>query len=133
VTPGECPTDKETRRTTGDFDDDGRDDVACQLWQEDGHGSYERVVRIVTASGKWGDLEDAGGQGSFDAIDIEPDGRAELLIGGTSASAAVDQVLVWVDNSLQVVHVEGKSTDADPFLLREDALGHDAWTWLDDV
>lgn len=107
-------------RITADFDGDHRADAACQFW----HGT-SHFVRVVTAAGPSSDAVDVGNGEAFGEFDIEPDGRAELVAGGTSANAAYEQLLVWVDGGLRLVRVE--SEQGEPLVLVHDVLGTAAW------
>jgi len=81
-----------------DVDGDGRDDRV--FWGYDGG---DLVLRVCTASGRRSQVEGHGMGEQYSAIDIEPDGRAELLPGGTTVTASIENVVVFQDGRLHAV------------------------------
>ena len=115
LTPGPPAT---TEACTGeeviaaDLDGDGQPDQVYEGWVDDqgeptdpGMGDYH--LTVCTAAGKAASITGVGNGETIRAIDIEPDGRAELLVGGTTASAVHLDLVVLVDDQLQPVREEG--------------------------
>lgn len=112
---------------SADLDGDGRPDEVSGRWVDaDGEtvapGAGEFELEVCTAAGKRRSIVGVGNE-TIRAIDIEGDGRAELLVGGTSASAAFLEVVVLVDGSLEVVLAEGRPLGLRELTLAADATG----------
>jgi hypothetical protein len=100
-----------------DVDGDGRLDRAWLRWVR---GAGARVG-VCTAAGQVDDLGVGGmAEGPFDALDVNGDGAADLVHGGTTVSQAVSEVTVFLRGRLRpvvdergerIVLVEG-TTDA---------------------
>lgn len=83
-----------------DVDGDGRLDT---VWR--GQSAISSVVvGLCTAAGATAEVEVGGmGEGDFETIDIEQDGRAEIVQGGTTVSQQLSEVLRFLDGQLVVV------------------------------
>lgn len=83
-----------------DVDGDGRLDT---VWR--GQSAISSVVvGLCTAAGATAEVEVGGmGEGDFETIDIEQDGRAEIFQGTTTVSQHVSEVLRYLDGDLFVV------------------------------
>lgn len=74
----------------GDFDGDGRADEAFERG-----GPGELVLGVCLAAGGLYEVEVGQAEGSFDAIDLDADGRSEVIYGGTTVSQQVDCLAVF--------------------------------------
>lgn len=91
-----------------DFDGDGQPDQVFGQWVDDhdeptdpGVGVYE--LTVCTGSGIAASIAGVSNGEAITAIDVEGDGRAELLAGGTTGSAVYFDVVVLIDGELEVV------------------------------
>lgn len=78
-----------------DVDGDGREDVAYHLSLDAGP-----VLGVCTAAGEVSERRGAGMTELFSVLDVEPDGRDELLYGGTSVSQGFLAVAVFLAGRL---------------------------------
>lgn len=83
-----------------DVDGDSRkDDV---FWGFDGS---ELILRVCTASGRRSEVAGSGMGEEYFAIDVEADGRAELLVGGNSVSMGVTDVMAFRDGRVRALQL----------------------------
>lgn len=83
---------------SGDFDGDRRADEAFER-----NGPAGLVLGVCLAGGGLHEAEVVQAEGSFDAIDLDGDGRSEVIYGGTTVSQGVDCVAVLVGGRLVLV------------------------------
>lgn len=87
-----------------DVDGDGRADVAYQRTTQQ---PFDVRIGVCTAWGLRSEVSPGGMGEIFAATDVEPDGRAELLGGGTSVNAAYTTPIVFRAGRLHLVRFEG--------------------------
>ena len=91
---------------SADVDGDGRGDRVYHLYlQNESRG----VLGVCTASGIHDEIE-AGAPEANGVMDLQPDGREEILFGGTTVSAAVLSVAVIEDGRLREVEFPGSAS-----------------------
>ncbi|MGH8992984.1 MAG: hypothetical protein ACRDZ7_15865 [Acidimicrobiia bacterium] len=95
------PASDTGRDSEADFDGDGRLDTAYHRERTDGSGLWDMGVCLAT--GQSDDIEIGPFEGVFYGHDLDGDGRAELVYGGTSAIQQLDLVAVFVDGQLRPV------------------------------
>jgi photosystem II stability/assembly factor-like uncharacterized protein len=84
-----------------DVDGDGRNDYVYHL-HLDQPGGGRGALGVCTYAGEWSEI-DAGSPEAGGVVDIEPDGRDELLFGGTTVSRAIECLAVFLHGQLRVV------------------------------
>lgn len=113
-----------------DMDNDGRADEV--FW---GYDAGELVLRVCTATGRRSEVFGRGMGEEYFAIDVEPDGHHELLVGGNTVSMAVTDVVVFRNGRLEAV--VGPASDRlsvyDGWRFHERALVEDTAWGCDDV
>ncbi|MGI8685043.1 MAG: hypothetical protein ACR2MO_08165 [Acidimicrobiales bacterium] len=125
TTPPSCRDRRET--LSADVDGDGRRDIVWRAVDGD-----DLAVGVCTASGvETQTAASGGGEGTFYGMDVEPDGRAEVVQGGTTALAALEEVIVFDGSRLVTV----SSTGGSLVLETGDAAGDGSFSdWgCDDV
>jgi hypothetical protein len=88
---------------SADVDGDGRSDHVYHLYLQ---GESRGVVGVCTASGIHDEIE-AGAPEANGVMDLQPDGRDEILFGGTTVSAAILSIAVVEDGRLREVEFPG--------------------------
>lgn len=124
--PAGCAAPPHTAR--GDLDGDGFDDVVWSGWLDpDGtiHRQYSSagdplIGVCLTGDGSLPTTTVAHHE-SVDVIDLDGDGRAEILAGGTTAGSIGNEILVVVGGQLTTVTEAG-----NPVVLREGTIATDA-------
>jgi hypothetical protein len=81
-----------------DVDGDGSEDVVYHEWVGDGP-----VLGVCTASGRKDRIEGKGQAELLFVVDVERDGRDEILYGGTSAVAQLASIAVFTQEGLEEV------------------------------
>jgi photosystem II stability/assembly factor-like uncharacterized protein len=84
-----------------DVDGDGRNDYVYHLYLHE-PGGGRGALGVCTFAGEWSEI-DAGSPEAGGVVDIEPDGRDELLFGGTTVSRAIECLAVFLHGQLRVV------------------------------
>ena len=105
----------EAPRAAVDVDGDGREDAVGE-----GRDGDELVVCLT--SGEDVAVEWLGGHEAFDVLDLDDDGRAEVVYGSTVLFADVQRLARHVDGEFVVV----EDRRGDPFELTDGVLGADA-------
>jgi hypothetical protein len=82
-----------------DVDGDGRRDTVYLDWIED-RGA---ILGVCTASGQTDEIPSMGMGELLLATDVEPDGRDEILYGGTTISAWAVSVGIFIEGRVQEV------------------------------
>lgn len=82
----------------GDFDGDGRVDQAYERQRD----PDSWVLGVCMADGRSNEMELGNSlpEGSFGAVDLDGDGRSEIIYGGTSVSESLDVLAVFVGGHL---------------------------------
>ena len=113
-----------------DVDADGRDDEV--FW---GYDDGELVLRVCTAAGQRSSVFGRGMGEAYFTVDVEPDGRPEFLLGGTTVSEVGTDVVLFRHGRLEaVVGPDGERlTLWEGWLHREDGLVEDTSWGCDDV
>jgi hypothetical protein len=86
-----------------DVDGDGRSDRVYHLYL---HDESRGVLGVCTASEVHDEIQ-AGAPEANGLMDLEPDGRDEILFGGTTVSAVVLSIAVLEDGRLREVEFPG--------------------------
>ena len=101
-------------------DDDGRVDAITHTWDALPEGDDGPVLRVCSGNGTVEEIEGSGQAEMLQVIDVELDGRAEILFGGTTVSAARYDMAVMVGDALEVV-----TANEEPLSVWQGALEHD--------
>ncbi len=88
---------------SADVDGDDRSDRVYHLYLQ---GESRGVVGVCTASGIYDEIE-AGAPEANGLMDLQPDGRDEILFGGTTVSAVILSIAVVEDGRLREVEFPG--------------------------
>jgi hypothetical protein len=104
--PGECGP----QTISADFDGDGNATEVVGHDVVDGAAT----VRVCFTDGRFGQIPGMGMAEWLQVIDVDSDGRAEIVYGATTAFALGAQLAVWADDDLVVVTVD----DGSPLELR---------------
>jgi hypothetical protein len=83
----------------GDFDGDGRLDQAYERQR----GPEPWLLSVCLADGHSDEVEIGSAEGVFYAIDLDGDGRSEIVYGGTSVSQQIDTFAVVLDGRIRLV------------------------------
>jgi hypothetical protein len=123
ATSSEAIADSRSRCTDPDFsadvDGDGRSDRVYHLYLQD---ESRGVLGVCTASGIHDEIE-AGAPEANGVMDLQPDGRDEILFGGTTVSAVILSIAVFEDGRLREVEFPAGSLASG---LTDASEGH--WT-----
>ena len=92
----------------GDFDGDGRRDHAYQTPRP------ELMLGVCLATGQSDEVESGQAEGTFDAVDLDQDGRDEILFGGTSVLQTLDVLAAVVDGTIEVDDRSGPALASGP-------------------
>jgi hypothetical protein len=87
---------------TAELDGDGRPDLVSHAWVDD-----HAVLAMCTASGTVETTDGRGQTEVLQVIDVEPDGRAEVLFGSTTMSAAITSIAVLRNEQIVVLAPPG--------------------------
>jgi hypothetical protein len=103
-----------------DVDGDGRRDFAYHAYV-----NGEPQLGVCTASGSEDVLPGSGMTEEFGWVDLEPDGREELLYGGTTVSAGFENVAVFLNGQL----VEVRTSDGEMLTLASGVFDEEDLAW----
>lgn len=108
-----------------DVDGDGLEDRAYHLWSREHQGAR---LGVCTGKGVTDEIDGAGqAEGVFEVVDVQPDGRAELVFGATSVSQSLVTLAVFSDSHLHPVAV---ADTGDQLVLAEGPVNEttgEAW------
>lgn len=104
---------------TADVDGDGRPDQVRHYWDADADLGMA-MVQVCLGDGRELTTPGLGQAEALDVVDVEPDGRAEILAGGTGISSAGYLVITYTDGGLVPVELAG-----DALMVSDGALEHD--------
>lgn len=94
-----------------DVDGDGRLDRAYHAYVNDLDGAR---LGVCTAAGQVDEIDGAGqAEGDFKALEIDQNGRSELVYGATTVSESLVALAVFGDDHLQAV----RTSDSKDFIL----------------
>jgi hypothetical protein len=95
IVQGECANRSGIQ---ADVDGDGSEDFVYHEWVGDGP-----VLGVCTASGRRDKIDGKGQAELLFVVDVERDGRDEILYGGTSAVAQLASIAVFTQEGLEEV------------------------------
>lgn len=101
----------------GDFDGDGRVDQAYERQR----GADPWLLGVCLADGQSDEVDIGFAEGTFKALDLDGDGRSEIIYGGTSVSQQIDTFAVVFDGRIDLVEEASFSAG---LLESEDAGQH---------
>jgi hypothetical protein len=81
-----------------DVDGDGERDLVYHQWVDD-----RAVLGVCLGNGATGTMEGAGQAELLGILDVNIDGRDEILYGATTVSASYVEMAVWIEGALRQV------------------------------
>lgn len=93
----------------GDFDGDGRRDRAYQTLRDS-----VLILGVCAANGQSDEVEIGQAEGSFEAKDLDQDGRDEIVFGGTSVSQVLDVLAAFVGGVIEIDDQSGPALAEGP-------------------